>query len=491
MAGLSAREQSTSSDLTRNARSSSRQHSETPSSLLGSGSDKENRGRSSVSLGKRKAQSSRMGSTRPQNGSDKRQRNNDGRSKSTRQSSESRTPGGKTDRDFYDPEQDEGTKRETSKALRDLNVRFADSRNEYLQSGSRGIQNTLKEADNLMKNVKQTSVALLDSRLLVNVGDLAYKKVNRLALGDSSTGIDVDDFLSKCILYMRNGPAASVQSSATQRRRPQRSASDDGVDEEEASMELNWAHLGSTLCHPLSHRPCLSSFLLGPLSLQKKIRAPSQRRATQRRILDPTKATRPEEVDLAVKDKQETANLTETCRSIAVLLARTQQEREARAEEEVDVLDHEPEEPELHAILQKHELADNAQIGLFDFCVDPQSFGQTVENFFYVSFLVKEGKVGIDLDSRGMPTLGVTQEIGSAQRQTGELQRNQAVFTLDFDTYEELVRSCNIKKSIIPHRDEGAYDDGTVLYERERGHDPVEDENKDEDEDMYGSGLMP
>lgn len=424
-----------------------------------------------------------MASARPQKGSDKRRRQDNDSARSTAQPSPSHAAEQKTDRDFYDPEQDEETKRETSKALRDLNVRFADSKNEYLQRESRGIENTLKEADTLMKKVKQTSVALLDSRLLVNVGDLAYKKVNSVALGDNSTGIDADDFLSKCILYMRNGPTTLPRPSATQRRRPQRSASDDGADEEDGSAELNWTHLGSTLCHPLSRRPCLSSFLLGPLSLQKKVRAPTQRRATQRHVLDPTKATRPEQVDLAVKDKHETANLTETCKNIAVLLARTQQERESQAEREVQTLEHEPEDAEIHTILQKHELADNAQIALFDFCINPKSFGQTVENFFYVSFLVKEGKVGIDLDSRGMPTLGVTQDIGLAERQTSELQRNQAIFTLDFETYEELVSSCNIQKSIIPHREEGNYDDGTLQPTVGREESPVEDE------DTYGSGL--
>jgi non-structural maintenance of chromosomes element 4 len=34
-------------------------------------------------------------------------------------------------------------------------------------------------------------------------------------------------------------------------------------------------------------------------------------------------------------------------------------------------------------------------VTLFEFVVDPKSFAQSVENLFYVSFLVKEGKAAV------------------------------------------------------------------------------------------------
>lgn len=37
----------------------------------------------------------------------------------------------------------------------------------------------------------------------------------------------------------------------------------------------------------------------------------------------------------------------------------------------------------------------DAGVTLFEFVINPQSFGQSVENLFYVSFLVKEGKAAV------------------------------------------------------------------------------------------------
>ena len=88
---------------------------------------------------------------------------------------------------------------------------MVDSRNEYLQSGNQGLRDTIKKANELFENVKQTSDATIDSRLLVQAADLSYKKTAQLVLGDASAGIDVDEFVSKCISFMRRAPADSQE----------------------------------------------------------------------------------------------------------------------------------------------------------------------------------------------------------------------------------------------------------------------------------------
>ena len=109
-----------------------------------------------------------------------------------------------------------------------------------------------------------------------------------------------------------------------------------------------------------------------------------------------------------------------------------------------------------------HGISDDGCVPLFDFCVNPRSFGQTVENLFYISFLIKEGSVGLNFDSRGLPTLGCAGEEPESGQQAKGSSRNQAVFALDFETWEDIIESHGIKNSLIPHREEEVYEDGVI-----------------------------
>lgn len=40
-------------------------------------------------------------------------------------------------------------------------------------------------------------------------------------------------------------------------------------------------------------------------------------------------------------------------------------------------------------------------VNLFEFAINPNDFGQSVENMFYVSFLVKDGRAGIQVGADG------------------------------------------------------------------------------------------
>ena len=317
--------------------------------------------------------------------------------------------------------------------------------------------------------MKQTSDATIDSRLLVTAADLSYKKTNEMALGDSSTGVDVDEFVSKCVSFMRRaadpagGPNArdgrvqpgSAAPSGTQSQRRRRRGGDE--EDEEDDNQLDWAHLGRKACFLYNSRPCLSGFLLGPLTVQKRVRQQTQRRAREARA-NPANAVRPQELREEDLETQETANLTVVCSEIRKLLGRIQDKGE-KAVEVACSMNEEMTDEEAQDLMRDHGLADDGQVPLFDFCVNPQSFGQTVENMFYVSFLIKEGTVGLSFDSRGLPTLGGAEKKTLEQRQ--EAPKNQAVFTLDFDMWEAIIESHGIQKSLIPHRREEEYDDGT------------------------------
>ncbi|KIW34473.1 uncharacterized protein PV07_01251 [Cladophialophora immunda] len=440
-----------------------------PSTIEASGSDKENEHHTASSHKKRKSATAHMTDMTP-GGSRKRRRTG---------GQEPQTPSA---HQYYDPDQNPEERRQVRKGLRSLFAKLHDSRAEYLRPDSKGLEETLRTADELYKNVKQTSEATIDSRLLVETADLSYRKINNLTLGDGTIGIDVDDFVTKCIMFMKQGhePEAAYRdappSTQTQRRRRRHDA-----DEEDEGDTMNWEYLGRSGCFLYNSRPCLTGFLLGPLSVQKKARQQTQRKAREART-ELTQAVRPVQLGDEDLEKQESANLTEICTEIARLLQKAMFTGMKNAEKEVDEADETLSEEQTREILRRNVIADNGCVPLFNFCVNPKSFGQTVENMFYVSFLIKEGKVALDFDSHGLPTLGLERPKSLAERQ--ETQRNQAIFTLDFDVWEDIIKTFGIEKSVIPHRREEKYDDGILDYAHMED-DADRREEEQEDSDAY------
>ena len=203
---------------------------------------------------------------------------------------------------------------------------------------------------------------------------------------------------------MRRADSSVQATSSTQRRRRRGHNSEDdsaaGGSGDEGD-EYNWEWLGRQACFPHNLRPPVSGFLLGPLSVQKRVRKLTQRRE-RLRPQDPRDAIRPEEVRITGNEKAENNNLTFLCNKIRALLGKIQAEgQEAAQEEATDDMT----EDELLAVFEKHGLAPDGGVSLFRFVINPHSFGQSVENMFYTSFLIKEGRFGVEFDSRGLPTL--------------------------------------------------------------------------------------
>lgn len=482
-----------SSEIESARRSSSPAHeSSTTTTPLSLGSDKENGQRSSPSQGKRKSGVASM-SDRPDAASasaHKRRKVNEG---ATQSQAAHRKELERLDTKYYDPEQAPEARRELRKNFRNLYSKYNESKTDYLKPDNKGLEETLREADKLYQDVKQTSDATIDSRLLVEVADFSYKKINNLHLGNVTTGLDVDDFITQCIGFMKRGdevgqreieyhPRSTQAQSQSQRQRQRTRTREDEDDEgdEDQGDTMNWEYLGRNACFLYNSRPCLSSFLLGPLSVQKKVRQQTQRKAREARSQN-TQATRPTELGAEDLENQESASLTVVCTEIARLLLNAQEKGSENAEKEFSELVDGATEEEAAEILRHNNMADNGCVPLFNFCVNPRSFGQTVENMFYVSFLIKEGKVGLDFDGKGLPTLGIAAARSVAERQ--ESQRNQAVFTLDFDTWEDITESFGIERCIIPHRKDEKYDDGILDYGQME--DDAAREIEQEDSDAY------
>jgi hypothetical protein len=138
--------------------------------------------------------------------------------------------------------------------------------------------------------------------------------------------------------------------------------------------------------------------------VQKRVRQVTQRRAPQERR-DPAQATKPQDLKESDLDNQNPADLVKICEKIHHILIEAQAEAEKKVTREIDRLGEEPSSEMAKDIMEKHGIADDGGVPLFRFCFNPKSFGQTVENLFYVSFLIRDGIVGISMDSDDLPTL--------------------------------------------------------------------------------------
>lgn len=236
-----------------------------------------------------------------------------------------------------------------------------DSKNEYLQPASTGLYDTFAAAETLFTKVKQTSDATLDSRLLVAATDLALKKATNLVYGNSGIGIDADEFVGKCIAFMRHGL-------------PRDEVDEDGPIDD----AMDWAYLGREAAFKGNKRPATTDFLLGPLSVTKKVRVFKTRRAGLKR--DNANLVRPVEViqDENSKEQENGATMIALVKGIYDLL---------------------------RDFLRENPRYEKEGVGLFRFVINPHSFGQTVENIFYLSFLVKDGFVAFGENDDGLPVL--------------------------------------------------------------------------------------
>ncbi len=208
---------------------------------------------------------------------------------------------------------------------------------------------------------------MLDSRVLLNVGDMGRRMAN--SLRTEGSGFDMDEFLNRVALYvgsagarLTGGRPNAAPSASRKRKGKGRAADDDDEDEDEDDEEQDelagaddwqWLKLGRLASKHTRRAPTMD-FMLGPLKSDYKKRTVAKRIKIDRS----GPVERPDELTEADIEK----NQQETTKMIM----------------------------QVSDLLTAH-----PSVRMFDFVLDPTSFGNSVENLFYVSFLIRDGRCAV------------------------------------------------------------------------------------------------
>ncbi|CAO3690787.1 unnamed protein product [Umbelopsis ramanniana] len=291
-----------------------------------------------------------------------------------------------TNKEQYDPSQDKSERRTIRQRYRELIQTAEDNKRELAASDSAGLKDTVTKANELYSQVRNTQEATLDSRLLVLSADLSTQKARNLRM-DLNT-FDTDEFVSKIISL--GGGRHVVETG----------------DEQE---ELNWVDIGKQAIR-FGKRPVTMDFMQGPLAVEKKQRTVTRAARITKNKEDLVKPLQLQEGDIQASEN-DTANSVNSIYRI---------------------------------------LHERGPTNYFELVTNPTSFSQTIENIFYVSFLIRNAVASID-DSTGDPIISV-HEPPTADELGDGLTKKQIIMSLDMALWKEIIETYNIQESIIPTR---------------------------------------
>ncbi|RVD84600.1 uncharacterized protein DFL_006341 [Arthrobotrys flagrans] len=296
---------------------------------------------------------------------------------------------------FYDPNQSMAERRKVKGAYNTLQQDLADNKNTLVQPGNVGLLEYIEKTNELFSNVKQTSDAMVDGKVQVEIGRIAAEKAKRVGNSSTNTGLDVDEFIAKCIQFMAKSKPGDAG---------------DGHD---------WAYLGREVATPSMRTAKTSDFMYGPLGVQKRQRLVKERKKAVRRR--PEEFIRPIDLD----EKQIAQNENSTTKNVV----------------------------DIHTCLRDYlDTVDEKIVGYFEFVINPESYGQTIENMFYLAFLVKEGKVAILESEDDMLYLAASDPATSKEIKEEGIVKKQLVMPMEKHIWRELIEVFDIRTSMIPTR---------------------------------------
>lgn len=280
------------------------------------------------------------------------------------------------------------------------------------------------------QKVKDTRVHLEDSEVFKEASDFAALNARNIVFDDSGIALDDKEFF-KCLrrfavtdpsLLSRN----DIGDNDGNNSNDEDDVDDDDLDEEEEAItdeytfnKTNWLKLG-ILYHQVSKKSILVDFLNGPLKAEK-------RKIVRARNVDDTKgsgmaktARQVQASDISGNQEQNTANMVKSV---------------------------------YQTYIEKY---DGNGVNLFKFFINPRSFGQSVENLFYTSFLVKDGRLKLYVNNDGVPCIQrvSSDEIREAQLESNKIFASHHIASFNYKAWKKYTKLYNIREAFLGHRDE-------------------------------------
>ncbi|KAI0349380.1 hypothetical protein OH77DRAFT_1432119 [Trametes cingulata] len=297
----------------------------------------------------------------------------------------------------YDPDQDPEETRDIRRQFRHLEQELTE--NQDLSTDE--VAEKLRSANRLFKRVQAINEATKDSGLLVRFSQISAAKARAMKSG--SGAFDVDDFVARLITYMGG-------------RKPVAPADDGDEDEEESEYDagapLDWERIARRALAKSRRVPAMD-FMLGPLSIE-----PKKRNAVKRAKLEKNKEDMKKPQEITEDDITRSEN--ETTKNVATI----------------------------ERILMNTE----GSVNLFKFIVNPKDFGQSVENLFYLSFLIRDGKCALEItEDTAEPVIMLCEQPTQEDYENG-LVKHQIVMEFDMETWRRAIEVFDIKEAMIPQR---------------------------------------
>ncbi|KAG2732664.1 hypothetical protein G9P44_003654 [Scheffersomyces stipitis] len=326
----------------------------------------------------------------------------------------------------------------------------------------------LNDLRSVYTNVQQernrdTRIHLTDSEAFKETADFAATNARNLKFNDAGIALETRSFMSRLRRFAsgdvgsRSSVAVAVDTDCETENDIDVDENEDDEDEnittgEEMFNRTNWIRLG-ILYHQVSRRAVSIDFLNGPLASERK------KAVARNRNIDDTQsgaaATTAKHVQSSELETDEEKSTAHIIRSI-------------------------------FSTLQEMDLDEG--VNFVKFFINPNSFAQSVENLFFISFLVRDGKLKVyqGPDSVPMVKIPTVEEMEEVSLRGKDVETNHHIANLDYATWEGLISTFNITESFLGHRDE---EEDTIpqedLYDEEE--EPIQEPMPSDSESNYTS----